>query len=120
GVHVLGHPVVALKRDRGGRLQSVGEGASESLMHLEIDRQSPEGCARIEAAVHGVLGDVRMIVEDWKEMRARMEEVADGLADAPMPVSDAERAEMQAFLRWAADNHFTFFGYREYEVVKKD
>ncbi|QDW67735.1 NAD-glutamate dehydrogenase [Luteimonas granuli] len=119
GVHVLGHPVVALKRDRGGRLQSVGEGASESLMHLEIDRQSPEGCARIEAAVHGVLGDVRMIVEDWKEMRARMEEVADGLADASMPVSDAERAEMQAFLRWAADNHFTFFGYREYEVVKK-
>src|SRR5690606_38539991 len=33
--------------------------------------------------------------------------------------SDAERAEIQAFLRWAADNHFTFFGYREYEVVKQ-
>src|SRR5690606_40034473 len=44
---------------------------------------------------------------------------AEGLDDEALPVSDAERAEIQAFLRWAADNHFTFFGYREYEVVKK-
>src|SRR6185437_13873328 len=28
-----------------------------------------------------------------------------------------EIAEGQAFLRWAADNHFTFLGYREYDVV---
>ncbi|MGY0612364.1 NAD-glutamate dehydrogenase [Luteimonas sp. A501] len=119
GVHVLGHPVVSLKRDRGGKLQGVGEGTTESLMHMEIDRQSPEGCARVEAAVRGVLEDVRSIVGDWTAMRARMEEVAEGLSDGPLPVSDAERAEIQAFLRWAADNHFTFFGYREYEVVRK-
>src|SRR5690606_18359234 len=119
GVHVLGHPVLALERDRSGRLKGVGRGAAESLMHLEIDRQSPEGCARIEAAVLAVLADVRVIVEDWIAMRTRMEEVAEGLADERLPVSDAERAEIQAFLRWAADNHFTFFGYREYEVVKQ-
>ena len=119
GVHVLGHPVVALERDRAGRLKAVGSGQVESLMHLEIDRQSPEGCARVEAAVRRVLEDVRAIVADWKEMRARMEQVAEGLDEAPLPVSAAERAEIQAFLRWAADNHFTFFGYREYEVVKK-
>ncbi|WP_132999876.1 NAD-glutamate dehydrogenase [Luteimonas arsenica] len=119
GVHVLGHPVVALDRDRAGKLTGVGSGSPESLMHLEIDRQSPEGCARVEAAVRGVLEDVRAIVEDWKEMRTRMEQVADGLGSGPLPVSDDERAEIQAFLRWAADNHFTFFGYREYEVVKK-
>src|SRR5690606_31768412 len=118
GVHVLGHPVVALERDRGGKLKGVGAGRAESLIHIEIDRQSPEGCARIEAAVRGVLEDVRVIVEDWKAMRSRMEQVAEGLGDEPLPVSDAERAEIQAFLRWAADNHFTFFGYRGYEVVK--
>ena len=119
GVHVLGHPVVEIARDRAGRLTGVGTGAAESLMHLEIDRQSPEGCARVEAAVRGVLEDVRAIVADWRQMRARMEEVAEGLGNTPLPVSEAERAEIQAFLRWAADNHFTFFGYREYEVVKK-
>ena len=118
GLHVLGHPVVQLGRDRAGKLTGVGQGTAESLMHLEIDRQTPEGCARIEAAVRGVLEDVRLIVGDWQAMRTRMEEVAEGLSGAALPVSDAERAEIQAFLRWAADNHFTFFGYREYEVVK--
>src|SRR5690606_5208222 len=73
----------------------------------------------VEAAVRGVLEDVRSIVADWATMRTRMELVAEGLSDGPLPVSDAERAEIQAFLRWAADNHFTFFGYREYEVVRK-
>ena len=32
-----------------------------------------------------------------------------------MPVSDAGRKEAQEFLRWAANDHFTFFGYREYD-----
>jgi glutamate dehydrogenase len=36
-----------------------------------------------------------------------------------MPVSDAGRAEAQEFLRWAADNHFTYLGYREYTVTKQ-
>lgn len=37
-----------------------------------------------------------------------------------MPVSRAAREEAQDFLRWAANNHFTFFGYREYEVVAEN
>src|SRR5690606_15661089 len=81
GVHVLGHPGVSLERDRGGKLQGVGEGTTESLMHMEIDRQSPEGCACVEAAVRGVLEDVRSIVADWATMRTRMELVAEGLSD---------------------------------------
>ena len=35
-----------------------------------------------------------------------------------MPASGETRAEAQEFLRWAADNHFTFLGYREYEVAE--
>jgi glutamate dehydrogenase len=34
-----------------------------------------------------------------------------------MPAADGTRAEAQEFLRWAADNHFTFLGYREYRVT---
>jgi glutamate dehydrogenase len=37
-----------------------------------------------------------------------------------MPASADMRAEAQEFLRWAADNHFTFLGYREYEVCERD
>ena len=119
GVHVLGHPVVAIERDKSGRLQSVGQGKPESLMHLEIDRQAPEAMPQIEQAVQAVLGDVRSIVRDWSEMRDRMFEVAEALASQPLPGTEAGRTEAQEFLRWAAGDHFTFLGYREYEVADK-
>ena len=117
GVHVLGHPVVALKRDKAGKLAAIGEGAPESFLHLEIDRQPAATMAKIEKAVAKVLGDVRAIVADWNTMREKMLAVAEELATRKMPVSEAGRAEAQEFLRWAANDHFTFLGYREYEVV---
>ncbi|TWI03751.1 glutamate dehydrogenase [Luteimonas cucumeris] len=119
GVHVLGHPVVQITRDKGGKLLSVGEGRSESLMHLEIDRQQAGAIAAIEEKIREVLADVCAIVVDWDAMRAKMEEVAEALPTRRMPVSEAGRQEAQEFLRWAADNHFTFFGYREYKVGRK-
>ncbi|MBW3551165.1 MAG: NAD-glutamate dehydrogenase, partial [Proteobacteria bacterium] len=120
GVHVLGHPVVLFQRDKGGKLRAVGEGTPESLMHLEIDRQPLEAMPKIEQAVQAVLADVRAIVRDWSQMRGRMREVAEDLGSRKLPVSEAGREEAQEFLRWAADDHFTLLGYREYEVVKKD
>ncbi|MDQ3057044.1 MAG: NAD-glutamate dehydrogenase, partial [Pseudomonadota bacterium] len=74
----------------------------------------------IEANVRKAMDDVRVIVGDWERMRDRMNTVADELARRPMPVNRAARDESQEFLRWAANNHFTFFGYREYEVVAGD
>jgi glutamate dehydrogenase len=124
GVHVLGHPVVVIERDKSGKLVAVGgaaldKGRGESLMHLEIDRQTTEAMPGIERTIHAVLDDVRAIVVDWRAMRDKMLQVADDLATRRMPVSDAGRAEAQEFLRWAASDHFTFLGYREYDVVKK-
>ena len=64
GVHVLGHPVVALARDKSGKLTGVGEGTSESYLHVEIDRQPQDALAKIEKRVRAVLSDVRAIVVD--------------------------------------------------------
>ena len=124
GVHVLGHPVVQVARDKAGKLLAVGAEAGdgargESLMHLEIDRQTQAEMPAIEETVLKVLGDVRAAVADWDAMRRKMLAIADDLATRCMPVSDAGRSEAQEFLRWAADNHFTFLGYREYDVVEK-
>jgi glutamate dehydrogenase len=63
---------------------------------------------------------VRAVVQDWPAMRERMIEVADDITERQLPVSEGGRREAQEFLRWVADEHFTFLGYREYEVVKKD
>nr|WP_095209028.1 NAD-glutamate dehydrogenase domain-containing protein [Luteimonas sp. JM171] len=119
GVHVLGHPVVPIRRGRGGKLEAVGEGESESLIHMEIDRQSGDALQGIQDAVVSVLEDVRLAVGDWEAMRGKMLEVASGLATSELPVPQKEREEAQEFLRWLADDHFTFLGYREYEVRRK-
>ncbi len=119
-VHVLGHPVVKMTRDAQGILLTVGEGAPESLIHMEIDRQSIEAMKDVERTIRSSLCDVRAIVADWDAMRAKLLSVADELTTRTMPISDAGRAEAQEFLRWAADDHFTLLGYREYEVVHQD
>lgn len=119
GVHVMGHPIVRIARDRSGKLTAVGEGEIESMMHLEIDRQSATDAAAIEAAIRIVLADVRGIVEDWPAMRQKMLEVTEDFGKRNMPISDAARSEAQEFLRWAADDHFTFLGYREYRVRRQ-
>jgi len=119
GVHVLGHPVIRMQRDKAGKLLAVGEGEPESVMHLEIDRQSQAAMAELKAKIQQVLADVRAIVADWKPMRDRMQTIAEELGKRQMPVDEATRKEAQEFLRWVAEDHFTFFGYREYRVEKR-
>ncbi len=119
GVHVLGHPVVTFQRDKAGKIVAVGEGQPESLMHLEIDRQPADAMSKIQKALETVLADVRASVRDWPQMREKMLAVAEDLGSRKLPVDEAGKHEAQEFLRWAADNHFTFLGYREYDVVAK-
>ena len=49
---------------------------------------------------------------------AKMHEIAEDLVARPLPVDATARVELQEFLRWAANDHFTFLGYRDY--VLKD
>ena len=119
GVHVLGHPVVLVTRDKAGKLVEVGSGTPESLMHMEIDRQAGNAIDDVQATLQSVLAEVRGIVADWAPMREKMLQVAQEIASRRMPVDEAGRREAEEFLRWAADDHFTLFGYREYAVKKK-
>jgi len=120
-IHRLVHPVLAVSRDDRGELTGLAADAPgaqlESVMHVEVDRLSEEELRELQAAVAAAFGDVRASVEDWREMRDKMLEIAEALPKRRMPFSGEEVAEAQAFLRWAADDHFTFLGYREYAVV---
>ena len=121
GIHVLGHPVMAVRRDQDGNVLGFGEGDAESLMHIEIDRQSESAdFARLERNIQATLDDVRLCVTDWAAMRDRALQSAEHLAQAPTPLPEARVNEACDFLRWAADDHFIFLGYREYELVEAD
>ena len=119
-VHMLMHPVIELSRDPGGHVLGLGKGAAESLIHLEVDRQSePEQLARIEQAILAALADVRVCVRDWASMRERMQRITADFDALNAPGTPEALAEVREFLRWIADDHFTFLGCREYEVVEQ-
>ena len=46
-------------------------------------------------------------------------EIADQLPTLNLPFDQASLDEAQEFLKWIADDHFTFVGYREYRVVEE-
>ncbi|HSJ40329.1 MAG TPA: NAD-glutamate dehydrogenase domain-containing protein, partial [Xanthobacteraceae bacterium] len=96
-----------------------GSGKAESVMHVEVDRISePAELARMEQSVRHALQDVAHCFNDWRAMRDKMLAVAEDMAKQKLPVAPEGLAEAQEFLRWAADDHFTFLGYREYRVTK--
>jgi glutamate dehydrogenase len=73
-------------------------------------------CAGIEA----VLRDVRKAVDDWQAMRERLAEAVEELRGDPPPVSSDELAEAVQFLEWLRDDHFTFLGFRCYDLEEQD
>jgi glutamate dehydrogenase len=118
-MHLVARPIMRLRRDEEGRLLEVdGEGGQpESLIHVEIDRlNDPEALERLRADLARVLGDVAAAVEDWQAMRAEVHETIAELEQSPPPVPTADLEEARALLQWMHDDHFTFLGYREYEI----
>ncbi len=123
-VHLTIHPVIPLRRDALGRLLEVlPEGSDsdadlpEAILHFEVDRQTdPAVLAALHDGLHRVLDDVDAAVTDWPAMRERIGAAADDLQRRPPPGTDIDSAEVQAFLRWLDQDHFTFLGYREYRL----
>ncbi|HEX7403750.1 MAG TPA: NAD-glutamate dehydrogenase, partial [Usitatibacter sp.] len=105
-----------------GQLQSFGppgkDGRHESLIHVEVDREID--VAKLKELGNGilhVLADVRASFEDWDTMRERMTGIVKELQAPPAFLQGEETDETRAFLEWAADHHFTFLGYRDYELA---
>ncbi len=120
-IHLVIRPIMRVRRDEKGRLLAVGveDGKPESMIHVEIDRQAgPDELERLRAGICRVLGDVRAAVEDWPTMRERVRDVVGELGAAPVDAD--ERAEARDLLEWMNDGHFTFLGYREYDMLAEE
>ena len=129
-IHLVIHPQFRVRRDETGGLVETCEDDvpgsteeepdvhSESWILLTVDRESDEAARdQLTAVLENVLLDVREAVTDWPAMRTRCLVIAAELEGAPPPgVSKSEVSQASAFLRWMADNHFTFLGYREYAL----
>ncbi|MFC5722685.1 NAD-glutamate dehydrogenase [Streptomyces gamaensis] len=138
GIHVVIHPQMVVRRDVTGRLLEIlgascdahgtGKDAvlphdalTESWIHVEIDRETDRGdLKQIAADLLRVLSDVREAVEDWGKMRDAALRIAEGLPQEALPsdLPESELGEARELLRWLAADHFTFLGYREYELTR--
>ncbi|MFJ4472590.1 NAD-glutamate dehydrogenase [Streptomyces sp. NPDC089424] len=133
GIHVVIHPQMVVRRDVTGRLIEVlttpptGElphdAHVESWIHVEIDRETDRSdLKQITVDLLRVLSDVREAVEDWGKMREGALRIAEGLLQEPV-AADLPQEEIEEaceLLRWLAADHFTFLGYREYELTDDD
>ncbi|MER6916613.1 NAD-glutamate dehydrogenase [Streptomyces sp. NPDC000594] len=139
GIHVVIHPQVTVRRDVTGKLIEVlrtdrhrapakssalpHDALVESWIHVEIDRETDRAdLKQITADLLRVLSDVREAVEDWEKMREAALRIADELPKEPVAtdLADQEVDEARELLRWLAADHFTFLGYREYELTGTD
>ncbi|MFG3207545.1 NAD-glutamate dehydrogenase [Streptomyces sp. NPDC048192] len=133
GIHVVIHPQFVVRRDLTGKLIEVltdppggdlpHDAHVESWIHVEIDRETDRADLKeITADLLRVLNDVREAVEDWEKMRDAATRIAAGLQSEPLPgdLPAAEAEEARELLRWLADDHFTFLGYREYQLREDD
>lgn len=144
GIHVVIHPQVTVRRDvtgklievlsggpgipkggkgrKGGKTELPHDALVESWIHVEIDRETDRAdLQQITADLLRVLSDVRETVEDWGKMRDAALRIADDLPGEPLDdLADEEVEEARELLRWLAADHFTFLGYREYELKDSD
>ncbi len=126
-IDLVVHPQPRVRRDITGRLLGgadraapTPEDAAESWIHVEVERLVESDAEGICSDLRRILGDVRDAVEDWQKMGEAALRAADELlggAETPSYDSDPELVEAWHLLRWLADNHFTFLGYREYGLV---
>ncbi|MFI9171650.1 NAD-glutamate dehydrogenase [Streptomyces lincolnensis] len=133
GIHVVIHPQIVVRRDVTGKLIEVltapatgdlpHDAHTESWIHVEIDRETDRGdLKQITADLLRVLSDAREAVEDWDKMRDAALRMADELPKEPIAsdLREQEIEEARELLRWLAADHFTFLGYREYQLRQDD
>src|SRR5882757_4187589 len=129
GVQRVVHPIVVVRRSIDGDLLQVlpttdpenppSDSLVESWMSIEVDLiTDPVRARELEARLVAVLPDVREVVEDTDRMVTTARTLTDRLESEPPPLPDQEVAEGAKLLRWLAEHHFTFLGYRQYELIE--
>ncbi len=112
-IHFIVHngAVPACRNDQGEIIEfdeNSKNAAMEANVFIEIDRQFDESALMfLQDALFAVLSDVSLAVEDFLDMRDKMEKAVHHVSNDP---------ELNAFLDWLFDNHFTFLGYAKFNV----
>jgi glutamate dehydrogenase len=119
-IRLFVHPVFVIERDLSGRLANfkgarrIG-GHRESYIHIHVDgMEDAAQRAEIVREIESILADVRVSVQDWQPMLARIRSIIADLRTNPPPLPVDEIAEAIQFMEWIEDDNFTLLGARDY------
>jgi glutamate dehydrogenase len=130
-LHSAIHPVFRVWRsgagEHAGQIERVCQGHQEagdakseleSFIHFEVDRCSEaERLEEVRENIGRILGDVRASVEDWP---ALLEAGRAAIGELKARDTSPDGIEARAFLEWMVNDHFTFLGCRDYELVEHE
>src|SRR5689334_19684421 len=125
-IRLLVHPVFTVERTETGKLTTFhgarrGNGRRESFIHVHFeDNQDAAARADLVRTLTDILAEVRVCVEDWRPMLARLSEVTAELRATPPPLPADEIAEAIEFLQWIAADNFTLLGARDYAYTDSE
>jgi glutamate dehydrogenase len=124
-VRLLLHPIFKAERDKSGHLQSItgagdrswDDGHQESYIAVHLRPLADAEARDLVAALSDILGQVRVVVADWRAMLRQLETGRKQLEVTHGGLSPEVQAEAIAFLQWLEQANFTFLGAREFELV---
>ena len=91
----------------------------EAVAHLVIGKQSNEQLSWLEAMMESVLAELAHGVNDFKGMLARIDKIEQEIKVNSVKCVKGQVKETEDFLAWLRKDHFTFLGYREYNLVRE-
>jgi glutamate dehydrogenase len=118
-IHMTAHPAVPVERNKKGELLSIGapSRSNEALMRFEIDRLSDINLLdEIKEELLISLADVNKTVADWPAMKTKLSDIISESEQLAHLKGNEEHQEILDFLHWVANNHFTFIGFRAYDL----
>ncbi len=119
-VHMTAHPLIPVERNKKGELQNINTSTKthEALMRFEIDRLSDINVLdAIKDELLHCLVDVDKVVSDWSSMHSKINEIISESEKLTHLKNNEEHQENLDFLRWVANNNFTFIGFRAYDLT---
>ncbi|MBP2413720.1 glutamate dehydrogenase [Arthrobacter stackebrandtii] len=148
-IHLVTHPVFVVSRDKSTNVLTsvtkvpshagvasgdtsampniahlLGDGDNKSCLEswiaIEIPRINDAAKDELLTGLARVLGNVRAAVEDWPAMREKALSRAEILATVLAGEDLVDLREAEDLLHWMEADNFTFLGYREYDLDKRD
>lgn len=95
---------------------------SEALSSIRCARIDDADCKLVEKELRDTLKNVAIAVKDFPSMLNQASAIHSTLQSNAenLPVSNSELQESLKFISWLIDNHFTFLGYEQYRISRRD